>query len=88
MSFVRNRVFTRVSKELLEKGWTQTDPDDPELFHHSELGTHNVFKAAFVQRDAEVERGRRAMFKALFALGCLLATSYAVGYILSALGVE
>jgi hypothetical protein len=87
MSFVRSRVFARVSKELLEKGWTQTNPDDPELFHHPELGTHNIFKAAFVQRDAEVERGRRAMFKALLALCCLLAIGYAVGYILSALGV-
>jgi hypothetical protein len=87
MSFVRNRVFTRVSKELLEKGWTQPNEDDPELFTHPELGTHNIFKAAFVQRDAEVERNRRAMFKALFALGCLLAIGYAVGFILSAIGV-
>lgn len=84
---VRSRVFARLSKELQECGWLPVKGDDPELFHHPELGTHNIFKAAFVQRDYETEMGRRMIGKALLVLLGLLATGHAIGYILFILGV-
>lgn len=84
---IRSRVFTRLSKELQEHGWLPVEGDDPELFHHPELGTHNIFKAAFVQRDYELEMGRRMIGKALLVLLGLLAIGHAIGYALFILGV-
>ena len=47
--------------KLLGKGWEQSIIN-PELFYHPEFGTHQIFKAAALQREVDIKIGRRVCF--------------------------
>jgi len=88
MSNVRERVFTRLRKELLDDGWSEVPGREANILYHPEHGCHDIFKAAFIQRDSELLRNRKMVLKAFAILSAIVLLGNAAGYVLSLLGVH
>jgi hypothetical protein len=60
MNDIRRRVATRIAKELRETEWEECAPNTG-CYWHPIYGTHYIFDAAFIQRDAAelLDRGWR-----------------------------
>jgi hypothetical protein len=77
-------LFVGAARDLRKHGWTQPSGDNALLFHHPEFGTHEFFKACYIQTNAErirrrqwwVARIRPATYSLLGAIACGVALYY------------
>jgi hypothetical protein len=83
---VYSHVYRRVSKELIDSGWL-IDNNNSELFHHPDYGTHQIFKAILIQREATLKYNRHLFKKILSICIMVVILSYAIEGILHFLGV-
>lgn len=88
MTNVGERVFKRLQKELLDYGWLEVPGREANILYHPEHGCHDIFKAAFIQRDSELIRSRKMVLKALAILSAIVLSGNVAGYVLSLLGVH
>ena len=65
-------LFIGAARDLRAEGWIQPNTDKPMLFHHPEFGTHDFFKACYIQCNAIQIRRR----KRLIAVGCYVVGAF------------
>lgn len=51
-------LFIGATRDLRERGWTQSLGENPLLFSHPEFGTFEFFNACYIQRNADKVRRR------------------------------
>lgn len=65
------------ARDLIAHGWIQPDITRARLFYHPEFGTHDLFRACYIQCSVEKIRRRRKLIAivggVLFFAACILA---------------
>ncbi len=51
-------LFIGATRDLKERGWTQSLGENPLLFSHPEFGTFEFFNACYIQHNADKVRRR------------------------------
>jgi len=80
-------LFVGAARDLRKHGWTQPSGDNALLFYHPEFGTHEFFKACYIQTNAGRIRRRRRNQAIALLIGYGTLLSGAVVFVLCKMGV-
>lgn len=64
-----SNLFTGAAQDLRRHGWTQPNAERPQLFYHPEFGTHDFFKACYLDCNIKSIRRRRRLISTACWIG-------------------